>query len=944
MNKRLFFLVVVILNVFSGNQLLAQPINVQLQVGEEKELGERLGNCVTAGSYQVTPNIDAPLIFRDDQVSMSIIGVFASFSIRAPFDASPGSYSGQIFYEIFQLGGALCFVDTVFLEIEVIPAFEPVPDFQTFPQVIVAGGTVDFENLTQNPVENWLWDFGDGNTSMEKTPSNTYDTPGKYTVSLTATGPGGSAIITKEEYIEVVEPGTPGQSVWKFETEGAFTAPAIDTDGNIYVGSSKSILYSVDPNGNERWTSNIFINDPVIGVSGSIYGSSGKKLLAIDATGSKKWEIELDGTIHNGLFALDEEETAYVGTRSGSLYLIDSTGTEKWKLDLDASLVFSPVIGTDGTIYTLANIDFVTKVFAITPQGNIKWVFERTNFYKPEKLSISQDGNIVVPGSPVSILTPDGQIIWEKSFTNSNISSEIVFDQAGNLYGVANNVTNNKLYSLRPSDGEPNWILDLSSYLPSVRNDLSDPLIGADGTIYCYSKAGLVFAISPAGEILWVHSLVPDDFQLNASSFTDAPAMGPQGLLFIGYEDGALHAISTESPGLLENVWSKRGQNNQNSRQFLCPFPSLIFPTDQTGDLSTSTAFVWSPTILADAYEIEVGLDSLFLEVVHLATVTDTSSQLELEYGTSYYWRVRSTQENGEANCWSATWRFSTQIAPPSSPTLISPADGAVDLPLSTSFSWSAAGAESYAIQVARDSAFTDLERDESDLLDLMVDFLLSDYQTTYYWRVKAVNSTGESDWSEIWRFSTQITPPSSPTLISPADGAVDLPLSTSFSWSAAGAESYAIQVARDSAFTDLERDESDLLDLMVDFLLSDYQTTYYWRVKAVNSTGESDWSEIWRFETTLMTDIQELTAKHNLRVFPNPAQEVLFIEFNSKRSVKTDVWIYSAAGQRIGSTQQHVYEGGNRLEISLSSLPPGIYLFRVIGVDLHLYGKFSKE
>jgi PKD repeat protein len=33
----------------------------------------------------------------------------------------------------------------------------------------------------------YLWDFGDGETSIEESPSHKYTRPGKYTVSLTIT-------------------------------------------------------------------------------------------------------------------------------------------------------------------------------------------------------------------------------------------------------------------------------------------------------------------------------------------------------------------------------------------------------------------------------------------------------------------------------------------------------------------------------------------------------------------------------------------------------------------------------------------------------------------------------------------------------------------------------------------------------------------------------------
>jgi PKD repeat protein len=69
--------------------------------------------------------------------------------------------------------------------------------------------TVYFTDLSTGNPTSWLWDFGDTGTSTAQDPSHTYTAAGTYTVSLTATGPGGSDTETKVDYIEVTEPATP---------------------------------------------------------------------------------------------------------------------------------------------------------------------------------------------------------------------------------------------------------------------------------------------------------------------------------------------------------------------------------------------------------------------------------------------------------------------------------------------------------------------------------------------------------------------------------------------------------------------------------------------------------------------------------------------------------------------------------------------------------------
>ena len=67
-------------------------------------------------------------------------------------------------------------------------SFAPIANF-TF---IAVDATVDFtDNSTNNPT-NWLWDFGDGNTSTQQNPSHTYAVAGTYTVCLTVTNSAGS--------------------------------------------------------------------------------------------------------------------------------------------------------------------------------------------------------------------------------------------------------------------------------------------------------------------------------------------------------------------------------------------------------------------------------------------------------------------------------------------------------------------------------------------------------------------------------------------------------------------------------------------------------------------------------------------------------------------------------------------------------------------------------
>ncbi len=78
-----------------------------------------------------------------------------------------------------------------------------VADFTASSSSGVAPLTVVFEDLSNGDVTSRDWDFGDGGASTGQTAVYTYTQEGTYTVSLTVTGPGGSSMESKANYIAV---------------------------------------------------------------------------------------------------------------------------------------------------------------------------------------------------------------------------------------------------------------------------------------------------------------------------------------------------------------------------------------------------------------------------------------------------------------------------------------------------------------------------------------------------------------------------------------------------------------------------------------------------------------------------------------------------------------------------------------------------------------------
>jgi PKD repeat protein len=87
---------------------------------------------------------------------------------------------------------------------------KPIPNFEAENRTVLLGAQVRFTDLSTNFPTSWLWEFegGDPATSTQQNPVVTYNTPGKFKVTLTVSNSSGSsAPLVKTQYIEVVNAG-----------------------------------------------------------------------------------------------------------------------------------------------------------------------------------------------------------------------------------------------------------------------------------------------------------------------------------------------------------------------------------------------------------------------------------------------------------------------------------------------------------------------------------------------------------------------------------------------------------------------------------------------------------------------------------------------------------------------------------------------------------------
>jgi hypothetical protein len=195
--------------------------------------------------------------------------------------------------------------------------------------------------------------------------------------------------------------------------------------------------------------------------------------------------------------------------------------------------------------------------------------------------------------------------------------------------------------------------------------------------------------------------------------------------------------------------------------------------------------------------------------------------------------------------------------------TLISPGNGALNVPLPATMRWrQAPGATLYWLEVDTSQFFTSPLVRDSTLSDTAYSAGTLGNLTQYHWRVKGKNAAGWGSFPPAWTFTTVPLPPAAPALLSPADGAPNQPLTPTLMWNpAAGASTYRLQLAPDSLLGTLIVDDSTLTDTSHQAGSLSRNTLYFWRVSAKNGGGTSPWSDRRSFTTTPDTTRRYMAA-----------------------------------------------------------------------------------
>lgn len=250
----------------------------------------------------------------------------------------------------------------------------------------------------------------------------------------------------------------------------AYATPLVADDGSIFAGSDAKKLFRVAPDGTVRWRLELggeVDTAPAPLPDGSIVVAAGRELHCVRPRGDVAWRFAAKGKIFSSP-AVSHDGTVLFGSQDDRLYAVGSDGHLRFSFDLGADVDASPAIGDDGAVYVGTDGGELVRI----DDGKITWRVPLGGYVRGA-LSIARNGDVlagVYGPSPRQVrVSPDGREVGALSVQGTGARD----------FGVHGGAAED-----------------------------------ASGALYFGAQDDFVYAVGPAGELL---------FRFQAGADVDAP-------------------------------------------------------------------------------------------------------------------------------------------------------------------------------------------------------------------------------------------------------------------------------------------------------------------------------------------------------------------------------------------------------------------------------------
>ncbi len=245
--------------------------------------------------------------------------------------------------------------------------------------------------------------------------------------------------------------------------------------------------------------------------------------------GTLLWQVPVGPTDSSPALGLDG--TIYLFGGDQSLYAISSDGQVLWTFRAGRAFLSASVALSDKTIYCGADDG---NLYALALDGKEKWRFSAGLPIRSSP-AIGPDGTIYLgsgsqplESAKIYAVQPDGTLKGRPLDVEGGVVSSPALSK--NFLYVGS--LDRRVYAVNLDGFYRQWRFRAGDSISS------SPAVGGDGTIYIGSDDGNLYALAPDGKEKW-------RFKTN-DRVVSSPAIGPDGTIYIGSLDGRLYAVKPD--------------------------------------------------------------------------------------------------------------------------------------------------------------------------------------------------------------------------------------------------------------------------------------------------------------------------------------------------------------------------------------------------------------
>ncbi|MEW7289139.1 fibronectin type III domain-containing protein [Aquimarina sp. 2304DJ70-9] len=193
--------------------------------------------------------------------------------------------------------------------------------------------------------------------------------------------------------------------------------------------------------------------------------------------------------------------------------------------------------------------------------------------------------------------------------------------------------------------------------------------------------------------------------------------------------------------------------------------PKLVFPINNATCTNFNLEFDWDAASDSDgdsvSYTIEIAESDSFSTIVFTQNTSQTTNVFSLEKGTTYFWRVKSMDSEGNESAYSTIQSFFTEPEAglntiPTAPSVVSPTLGEHISGTNITLDWDASDTDgddlSYDVYFGTSNTPSLVEQ---NITASQLEVTISP-DTVYYWRVVVKDDQEGVTIGQVWNFRTE--------------------------------------------------------------------------------------------------------------------------------------------------------------------------------------------